>query len=111
MAPGDYVYHFRVALNDHYGASTGDLSQFFDVTFTLVDPCDPPQSIQSHALEDQKYIITDSPLIYEFATSAEIVPSFCPYEAELSVTAFEDCKGQASNAVAVVASGELKNTI
>ena len=113
MAPGDYVYHFKVALVDYYGATTGDVSEMFDVTLTLVDPCDPPQSIKSSALlEDQKYIITDDPLVYEFASSAVIVPSFCPFEAdEPSFSPFQDCNGNANNAVQLVSKTETHQKI
>lgn len=55
LVPGDYVFTFEVST----GQGQTALRKRFDVTFTLLDPCDAPISMRGRGLEDQKYIVTD----------------------------------------------------
>ena len=56
LAPGNYVYHFGIAIKN----VSGELSPIkarFDVTFTVEDPCDPATLVKAPGLEDQDYFI------------------------------------------------------
>ena len=73
-APGTYV----VTIGGTGDNSASSQSQEATFTFTLVDPCDPPASIQVVSLPDQVYTITDDSapvLIRQDFTSS---PAYCP---------------------------------
>ena len=91
LAPGDYVFTFKVAVVSDARAPAADLSRTFDVTFTLIDPCGAPREMEINSLRDQHYIITDKALVYDFSTMTRLEPSFCPLSAELTATTFKNC--------------------
>ena len=48
-------------------------------TFTLVDPCNPPDSVTAGvALENQEYTITDTTKTYTHPENWVITPDYCP---------------------------------
>jgi len=48
-------------------------------TFTLVDPCNPPDSVTAGAaLENQEYTITDTTKTYTHPENWVITPAYCP---------------------------------
>jgi len=48
-------------------------------TFTLVDPCNPPDSVVAgDALDDQQYTITDTTKTYMHPENWVITPDYCP---------------------------------
>jgi len=64
-----------------YDVSTGDeavLTKQFTFTVTLVDPCDPPTSVQVVALTDQVYTITDTNVAPYLHPDFVISPAYCP---------------------------------
>ena len=108
LAPGDYVFTFKVAV---VGTTDADLMRTFDVTFTLIDPCSAPRSMEINSLRDQHYIVTDRPLVYEFSTVTQLEPSFCPLSAELTASTFKNCDREASNAVTLESDTDSSKSI
>ena len=72
LQPGGYTYTFDVSTGDAPG-----LTQQFTVELTLVDPCDPPDSLAPVDLIDQSYTITADPLPYTHA-EFDVQPAYCP---------------------------------
>ena len=56
MAGGAYTYKYKVCIPNSLSENCQDL----DVVQTLVDPCNPPTSINLAPLTDQTYTITDT---------------------------------------------------
>ena len=83
LAPGDYVYNFKVAIMDRSGTGATGPSKFFQVTFTLVDPCDAPNSIRPPGLEDQDYYI--GPRKTYQIPAFTVDPHFCEVDYQISV--------------------------
>ena len=104
LAPGDYVFKFKVST----GGSDDAHNLEFDITFTLVDPCDPPESVASGILDDQTYIITDLAKDYQF-NAATVTPSYCPVEYTYDVVSFDNESSLKTSAVTEV--GELERTL
>ena len=71
LAPGDYVYTFKVST----GGSASAHNPTFDITFTLTDPCDPPISLDRPTFESQDYVISTT-LTYQHPEFT-IDPDFC----------------------------------
>ena len=77
--PGEYVVTIKGTTTDSGDETTSTM------TITIVDVCNPPQSITAPGYADQDYILTTSPANYVPADFT-IVPSYCPFSTAATIT-------------------------
>jgi len=77
--PGDYVVTIAGTTTDSGDVETSTM------TITIVDVCNPPQSITAPGYTDQDYILTTTPANYAPADFT-IVPSYCPFSTAFTIT-------------------------
>ena len=71
--PGEY----EVTITGTPYKATDGRSDSAKFTITLLDPCDPPVSIESPGLDDQLYLLTAKQESYEHPDFI-VTPSYCP---------------------------------
>ena len=77
--PGEYVVTIKGTTTDSGDEVTSTM------TITIVDVCNPPQSITAPGLADQDYILTTSPDNYA-PSDFTIDPSYCPFNTASTIT-------------------------
>lgn len=85
MAGGDYTYKYKVCIPNSVPENCADL----DVEQTLVDPCNPPTSVDLPALENQTYVLTDTSFPYTHAAPV-VDPDYCEVSTSYNIPAFID---------------------
>lgn len=74
VAPGDYVFTFDVSTDPGNAA----LTEQFTFTVTLIDPCNPPNSITSAAFTNQQITVTQDDYPDYTHPGFVVDPSYCP---------------------------------
>ncbi len=70
LLPGEYTYTYDVTV--------GPVTESFEVTLTLVDPCESPQIVEPIAPQ-MEYTVTDNEKIYYLEREFSMTPSICEY--------------------------------
>ena len=89
LPPGEYT----ITLTGTLFESDEEASTEF--TWTLIDPCNPPESIALEPMEPLEYTITGDPLMVEFPKQLIVTPEFCSaaihgYDYEVEPAEFTD---------------------
>jgi len=70
--PGDYTYTYEVC-----STLIASKCETFDVTVTVIDPCDPPTSLAGITISDVNYVITNTASTVVHGTVVAD-PAYCP---------------------------------
>ena len=66
-------------------------------TFTLVDPCNPPDSVTAGTpLTNQEYTITDNTQTYTHPENWVITPDYCPLSYTYEIADITDMPGESA---------------
>ena len=93
--PGEYT----VTITGTADHSVDQVTKTATFILTLVDPCDPPDSLISADFTNQEYTITNDSHPDYVHPEFEISPDFCTFEYSYSFSELLDATGQTTTAI------------